>query len=229
MASNGGGVIPYSIYNNKIYLLLGREDCYDKSWDEDGKYSDFGGSKEPHETNLSAVAREAYEESNGLLGPYESLLAILQDESQSLKIHHYKSEFYFINVPYIFFIDKIFHNMIKCQHVVLETLGKYGKIKFDDEVKKGEVDKYMMRKGFFEKDRIKYFPLDMVLSEIYDTEKKKKYRENFIKLMKRFNKTRDEHFKTMSQIKIWKFFFDDDKLLHPNMADLVSSHVEGQV
>ena len=53
------GVLPYSIYNNNLYFILGR--------DYDNKWSDFGGRVEPNDKSESDVtaSREFIEESLG--------------------------------------------------------------------------------------------------------------------------------------------------------------------
>jgi len=226
MATNGGGIIPFSIYNGRIFLLLGREDCYDRTWSECGKYSDFGGSRDDEEENLEAIAREAYEESFGLLGPYESLLELIQKEEFSYKIVLGRSEFFFIHIPYVFFIDKIFHNMLRCSYIMVETLGLKDKLKYDDELVKGESDKYLMHHGFYEKDKIKYFALEQVLTEIFDNEKRKKYRECFIRLMKKFYRSKELISGILMDLKVWKFNVDSDKLLHPIMNEITVDEEE---
>jgi len=220
MATNGGGIIPFSIYNGRIFLLLGREDSFDKTWHGYGKYSDFGGRRETDELNIEAVAREAYEESNGLLGPYQSLLDVLNDTNYHLKLGNFKSDFFFVHVPYVFFIDKIFTNMLSCANVMIEKLGQLGKINFDEEIRPGKTEDYLLHHGFFEKDKIKYFPLDQVLLDVYDLEKKKKFRDSFIKLIKKFSRDKENMIESMINLKIWKFNIDETKLLHPVLNEI---------
>ena len=49
------GILFFSYNNGKLHFLLGRET-------KDGKYADFGGKREKHESIKSCAIREAYEE-----------------------------------------------------------------------------------------------------------------------------------------------------------------------
>ena len=53
-------VIPYMYVNSKLYILAGKDG-------DTGNWSDFGGCNEPKEQREHAAAREAYEESMGIL------------------------------------------------------------------------------------------------------------------------------------------------------------------
>ena len=61
----GAGVIPIAVYNNKLYVLLGRE----AKGRAKGKYDAFGGGKNKEDkTPRDTALREAYEESMGFFG-----------------------------------------------------------------------------------------------------------------------------------------------------------------
>lgn len=55
------GVIPYTIFNDKIYFLFGRDSKFNE-------LSDFGGGIKKRENTLSGGVREFQEESNSLFG-----------------------------------------------------------------------------------------------------------------------------------------------------------------
>lgn len=69
------GVLPISIHNNSIYLLLGRE-IYVEGWDDSNKWSEFGGKMESHDIIYEA-ARELYEESMGIFGTIQDTVSNL--------------------------------------------------------------------------------------------------------------------------------------------------------
>jgi 8-oxo-dGTP pyrophosphatase MutT (NUDIX family) len=88
----GAGIIPVSIYNNQIYYLLGKEAS-------EGKWSDFGGSKENDETPLQTAIREGYEELGGILGSKADIEKLIKKNLIcKLKYKHFTS--YVILVDY---------------------------------------------------------------------------------------------------------------------------------
>jgi hypothetical protein len=70
----GGGILPTTIYKNKLYFLFGKENKYA---DTPG-YSDFGGGTENNESYLQTAIREGGEELTGFLGSDEELSKILK-------------------------------------------------------------------------------------------------------------------------------------------------------
>ena len=79
------GVLPYA-YDSQgtLYVLLGRE-----RWGrEAGLWSGFAGRVEPreHGAPLLTAAREAFEESSGILGTEEDLIAILPRRASLLTV-----------------------------------------------------------------------------------------------------------------------------------------------
>jgi len=69
----GGGILPTTIYNNKLYFLVGKENNYLSPG-----YSDFGGSKENDETYLKTAIREGCEELCGFLGSEKDIKKLLK-------------------------------------------------------------------------------------------------------------------------------------------------------
>jgi len=61
----GAGILPTTLYNNKVYFLFGKENKYE---DSAPGFSDFGGGTDNTETYLETAVREAGEELTGFLG-----------------------------------------------------------------------------------------------------------------------------------------------------------------
>ena len=93
----GGGILPYTIYRNRIYFLFSRE-CKE-SMNDPGKWSDFGGGKEKKETPLETAIREGFEESEGFLGDKDEIKKLIENEStKKIQTSNYTS--YIIYIPY---------------------------------------------------------------------------------------------------------------------------------
>ena len=70
----GGGILPTTIHNGKLYFLFGKEN--EKYADTPG-FSDFGGGTDNNETFLETAIREAGEELTGFLGDDTSVRKLL--------------------------------------------------------------------------------------------------------------------------------------------------------
>ena len=70
----GGSILPATIYNNKIYLLFGKE----RENDINPGWSDFGGGTEKGESLFSTAIREGSEELTGFLGDAEDIKKLLK-------------------------------------------------------------------------------------------------------------------------------------------------------
>jgi 8-oxo-dGTP pyrophosphatase MutT (NUDIX family) len=70
----GGGILPATVHNNKVYLLFGKENRYA---DTPG-WSDFGGGTENGEDHMTTAIREAQEELTGFLGGEKEITELLQ-------------------------------------------------------------------------------------------------------------------------------------------------------
>lgn len=60
----GAGVLPYCIKNNEVYFLLSKEGY----GSDKNTWCDFGGARDPGESAVQTAAREAWEESRGIMG-----------------------------------------------------------------------------------------------------------------------------------------------------------------
>ena len=71
----GAGILPTTIYNNKIYFLFGKENKYEDSAEG---YSDFGGGTDNKETYFNTAIREGGEELTGFLGSSSDIKKMLK-------------------------------------------------------------------------------------------------------------------------------------------------------
>ena len=70
----GAGILPTTIYQNKLYFLFGKENQYE---DSAPGFSDFGGGTDNSETYLQTAIREGGEELTGFLGSDKDLKKLL--------------------------------------------------------------------------------------------------------------------------------------------------------
>ena len=71
----GAGILPTTIYKNKLYFLFGKENQYE---DSAPGFSDFGGGTDNNETYLQTAIREGGEELTGFLGSDQDIRKILK-------------------------------------------------------------------------------------------------------------------------------------------------------
>jgi 8-oxo-dGTP pyrophosphatase MutT (NUDIX family) len=83
----GAGILPTTIYKNKLYFLFGKENKFERSAPG---YSDFGGGTDDKETYFETAIREAGEELTGFLGDSSDIRKLLS-KSGTYNID-YKSE-----------------------------------------------------------------------------------------------------------------------------------------
>ena len=124
------GITPISIYNNKLYVLLGRE----ARGVDNGLYDAFGGGRESEDkTPKETAVREGYEESMGFFGSKAHIRKNLKPLGPEFK-HDFllKIEYKPYSLP------KLFSDVYK--------YTQSGVIK--------------RKKGYFEKDIIRWFPVD---------------------------------------------------------------------
>lgn len=71
----GAGILPTTIYNNKLYFLFGKENKYE---DSAPGFSDFGGGTDNNESYFDTAVREAGEELTGFLGSDNDIYKLLK-------------------------------------------------------------------------------------------------------------------------------------------------------
>ena len=134
----GGGILPVTVYRNKVYFLFSRE--YIGSKDDGGMWSDFGGSREKNESYFDTAVREGYEESDGFLGSKSDIKKLIKNNFVKTVTLPQGYRTYIIYIPY----DK--------------TLPKRFREKFLH-IKKTEPNK-IATKGLYEKDMLRWVRFD---------------------------------------------------------------------
>jgi 8-oxo-dGTP pyrophosphatase MutT (NUDIX family) len=71
----GGGILPATIHEGKLYFLFGKEGKYE---DTAPGFSDFGGGTDNGESLISTATREGGEEFTGFLGSSAEILKMLR-------------------------------------------------------------------------------------------------------------------------------------------------------
>ena len=134
----GAGVLPVTVYRNKIYFLFSRE--YIGSKDDGGLWSDFGGSKEKNETFYDTAIREGYEESSGFLGNKSDIKKLIRSSFVKTVTLPKMYRTYIVYIPYDKSLPKKFRDdFLNVKNNNPEKIGK---------------------KGFYEKDMLKWVSLD---------------------------------------------------------------------
>lgn len=94
------GILPFTIMNDTIYFLLGK-DKYEKSW------ADFGGKMERMDNNnkIATASREFQEETLGIIAQRDYITHILNDYAEENIIHSKTLNgspyyMYIIQIPY---------------------------------------------------------------------------------------------------------------------------------
>ena len=134
----GAGVLPVTVYRNKIYFLFSRE--YIGSKDDGGLWSDFGGSKEKNETFYDTAIREGYEESSGFLGNKSDIKKLIKSSFVKTVTLPKMYRTYIVYIPYDKTLPKRFRDDFL--NVKNKNPNKIGK------------------KGFYEKDMLKWVSFD---------------------------------------------------------------------
>ena len=147
-SASGCGMIPICMRQNKLYLLCGIEN--------NGKISDLGGRIDEGETIRECAAREFYEESVGLLLPYDKLIRC--KVYKRLKIGYDKY--------YVSLIIKTRYKNIEDKYRELVSYVKENNCKIDHNLdfKKYKIqDLYSTKtypEGFFEFKELRWILLD---------------------------------------------------------------------
>ncbi|AVK77575.1 hypothetical protein pmac_cds_887 [Pandoravirus macleodensis] len=101
------GVLPWARVSDtgEIVILLGQE-RFEPGWRDGGRWSDFGGGTEPDmdRDRIEAAAREAYEETMGMLGSRVEIEAALRAAAQAGRLQEARSpkgaSVFLLEVPY---------------------------------------------------------------------------------------------------------------------------------
>jgi len=134
----GGGILPVAIVKGKLYFLFSRE--WNKSKDDPGKWSDFGGSREKNETYKQTAIREGYEESSGFLGSKKNIKSLVENKLiTSITFNGYTT--YIVLIKY----DKTLPNRFRKKFI--DTL-------------KSKPELVKQHNGLYEKDMLKWYSYD---------------------------------------------------------------------
>ena len=155
MTTTGCGMIPICMHQNKLYLLCGVEN--------NDKVSDLGGRIDAGEKIKECAAREFYEESVGLLLPYDRL--VQSNVYRRVKIGYDKN--------YISLIIKTNYKNVEDKYRELITYVKENNCKMDNKLdfKKYKIqdlyDTKTYPEGFFEFKELKWISLDDLKNNKY--------------------------------------------------------------
>jgi 8-oxo-dGTP pyrophosphatase MutT (NUDIX family) len=121
------GIIPVTYVNGKWYFLLGLEHVA-IGWGGSEKWTDFGGGVEPIDKSpKETAAREGYEETMGILGTYEEIMASLEMSPVHINKNSYTYFPYFkysgdlVNITGYF--KRFYKYIMRCAHKRKD--GKY--------------------------------------------------------------------------------------------------------
>lgn len=137
----GAGILPVSIYNNKLYFLLGKENQFNDS----PGWSDFGGGKENNESIIQTASREGSEELNGFFGDEKQVKNLIFN-NLILKVGIKNYSTFIVKVKYNKDLPNYFNNNFKFNMGHLANLVEENN-------------------GLFEKERIKWFTIDELIKE----------------------------------------------------------------
>jgi 8-oxo-dGTP pyrophosphatase MutT (NUDIX family) len=87
----GAGVLPTTVYKNKLYFLFGKE----RDIDDTPGWSDFGGGQDNSESQMDTAVREAVEEMTGFLGSEKDLEGLLKKHgTKNYDIERYRTHIF---------------------------------------------------------------------------------------------------------------------------------------
>lgn len=166
----GAGILPVTMYNDKIYYLLGKEVS-------DGKWSDFGGGKNKNETIVETAIRESYEELSGFLGSLRDMEKLIKDDL-ICKIKYQKYTTFVVFIEYNKNLPFYFNNHFKMIHKhfphIIDTNGMFEK----SEIRWFSIQDIISNKNY----KIRDFYLN-IIDELNDTHNKieRKIQNNYRK------------------------------------------------
>ena len=147
----GAGILPVTVYRNKVYLLYGRENIKNKKNRDRGKWSDFGGATEKGESPFQTAVREGWEETSGILGSKRRIKSLIKYNLLDKVVYNKDGKgiytIFLVLIPYNASLPK------KLEKTFKKAL-------------KNEPEKVFAHNGFFEKDKAEWIPLDKLESRI---------------------------------------------------------------
>jgi hypothetical protein len=134
----GAGILPVAEYNGNIVFLFGQE-YSDKKW------SDFGGTRNKHESNFDNAIREGYEETDGFFGTKTETKKLINNNAIIRLDTKNGYHTYLFKIAYDSHLPLYFNN----HH------------KFIDKNFPSKVN----REGFFEKSKMRWFSYNDIVKE----------------------------------------------------------------
>jgi hypothetical protein len=168
----GAGILPTTIYNGKLYFLLGKENKYADS----PGWSDFGGGTDNNESFTETAMREGSEELTGFLGDKQDIKKLLSKGTFIIQ-NDDRYRMFLVALQYDSQLPFYYNNNYRFLDKKLdETLLKTSKIFEKSEIKWVCID-YLIKmknkfRSFFKK---KIYILLSKKREIYNFVKKKLY------------------------------------------------------
>lgn len=160
----GAGILPISVYNNKIYFLFGKE--RDRPNETARGWADFGGGHEKNETPLNTASREGAEELSGFLGNKNKIKNLLNKKKMIIKTNDNTYTTYIVPIEYDVNLPKYFNNQIGFLKTYINKEKLYNTT-------------------MYEKDEIKWFSYNMIKKS--KTKFRPFYREIIDKIVKNIN------------------------------------------
>ena len=194
-----GGIICFSVEpkTKNIYVLLGRETCFDRMDSHNGRWCDFGGKINCHESVISGAAREFAEESlclvqlpavkNKSYTKYmEQVKVMLLEEDYFMKmtftVNNQLRVYYLKEVPWQ---PEIEHRFAETREKLLSATKDPNALPFSlrhhPAVNKSEIDLH-----FLEKQSVAWWSIDR-LAEVVDNQgrfKRQKFRRLFLPILR---------------------------------------------
>ena len=142
----GAGILPTTIYKNKLYFLFGKENKYE---DTAPGFSDFGGGSDNDETYIETAIREGGEELTGFLGSDADLKKMLERHgTYNIDNKSGKNQIYRVHLFPMEYDEKLPYYYNNNQRFLQKRL-------YPDVIKKTKI---------FEKEEIRWFSIDEMKS-----------------------------------------------------------------
>jgi hypothetical protein len=206
-----GGMMCFSVEpkTQNIYILLGRETCFEQMNSTQGQWCDFGGKIHPGESVVGGAAREFAEESlcvvqleqkyHAYAGYIERVQKMLQDEKYFLKISIILPQKDGIEHARVYYLKEVSwqpnveNKFVSTRAQLAEKEGKlpfslrnHPSVSYDAETGNSKVDRH-----FLEKQSIAWWSVDRLSEVVRNNGKYKqhRFRKSFLPVLKIVVKT----------------------------------------
>jgi hypothetical protein len=156
------GVLPWAWHTDGPVILLGRE-RYEPGWRDAGRWSDFGGGVEPSvdRDELAAAAREAYEETMGMLGSRSEIESALRAEARGGRLIEARSP----KGGVVFLWQVPFDQRLP---ILFERAYAYAREAAAVRASEDDNDDNAARmpKGYYEKSSVAWVPVDRLIDAV---------------------------------------------------------------